>query len=74
MLALVVGGSSLIATVTVFTGREVGVPASMAAGLIMASFIGVEAVWNVARGLGVEGLYLGLGLVLFGLAAYLCLR
>jgi hypothetical protein len=33
VLAIVVGGSSLIAAVTVFTGREAGVLASMAAGL-----------------------------------------
>lgn len=73
VLAIVVGGSSGIATVTVFTRREVGVLASLAAGLIMASFIVVEAAWNVGprTWLGVESLYLGLGLVLFGLAAYL---
>jgi hypothetical protein len=36
VLAFGVGGSSLIAAVTVFTSREVGVLASVAAGLIMA--------------------------------------
>ena len=76
VLAIVVGGSSLIATVTVFTGREVGVLASMAAGLIMASYIAVEVVTlkQVPPGpTWFEGLYFGLGLVVFGLAAYLWL-
>jgi hypothetical protein len=44
VLAIVVGGSSLIAAVTVFTGREVGVLTSVAAGLIMAGWIVVEVV------------------------------
>jgi len=41
-LAIVVGGSSLIAAVTVFTGGEAGALASMAAGLIMPSWIVME--------------------------------
>lgn len=74
VLAIVVGGSSLIATVTIFTGREVGVLASMAAGLIMAGYIVMEVVMlkQVPPGpTRVEGLYFGLGLVVFGLATYL---
>ena len=43
VLAIVVGGSSLIAVVTVFTGREVGVLTDVAAGFIMAD-------WIVSRG------------------------
>ncbi len=42
VLAMVVGGSSLLAAVTVFTGREVGVLTSLAAGLIMAGYEVVE--------------------------------
>jgi 4-hydroxybenzoate polyprenyltransferase len=74
VLAIVVGGSALIATVTVFTGREVGVLASMAAGLIMVGYIDVEVVTlkQVPPGPNwVEGLYFGLGLVVFGLATSL---
>jgi len=69
LLTIVVGGSSLVAAVTVFKGREVGVLASMAAGLIMAGFIVMEAVWSVGprTWLGIEGVYLGLGLAVFGL-------
>lgn len=37
-----VGGSSLIAAVTIFMGREVGVLASVSAGLIIAGFIVME--------------------------------
>jgi hypothetical protein len=72
VLAIVVGGSSLIAAVTVFTGREVGVLMSMAAGLVMAGWIVVEVVTiNAPKPTWIEGLYFGLGLVVFGLAAYL---
>jgi hypothetical protein len=74
VLAIVVGGSSLIATVTVFTGREVGMLASMAAGLIMVGYIAVEVVTlkQVPPGpTWVEGLYFGLGLAISGLATYL---
>jgi hypothetical protein len=71
VLAFIVGGSSLIATVTVFASREVGVLASMAAGLIMAGFIVVEVVM-LKQGISwIEGLYFGFGLVIFGLATYL---
>ncbi len=42
VLAIVVGGSSLITAVTVFTGRKVGVLASVAAGLILVGYELVE--------------------------------
>ena len=74
VLAIVVGGSSLIAAVTVFTGRKVGVLASMAAGLIMAGYIVVEVVTLKQVPPGptlIEGVYFVLGLVIFGLATYL---
>jgi hypothetical protein len=44
ILAIGVGGSSLLAVVMVFTGRAVGVLASIVAGLIMAGYIVVEVV------------------------------
>ena len=72
LLAIVVGRSSLIAAVTVFAGREAGVLASMAAGLIMAGWIVVEVVTiNTPKPSWIEGLYFGLGLTVFGLATYL---
>ena len=71
MLAIVVGGSSLIAAGTVFTGREVGVLASLVAGLIMAGYIVVEVVMLRQGASWTEGLYFGLGLLISGLAAYL---
>jgi len=65
VLAMVVGGSSLIATTTVFTGREAGVLPSVAAGLIMVGYIVVEVLSlpSAARS-WFEGVYLGLDLVM----------
>ncbi len=66
-----VGGSSLIAAVLVFTGREEGELASVVAGLIMDGYIVVEVVM-LKRGVSwIEGLYFGLGLLICGLAASL---
>ena len=70
VLAIIVGGSSLLATVTVFTGREVGVLASLAAGLIMGGYEIVEVV-TIKQIYWLQGVYFGLGLVIFGLAMYL---
>lgn len=71
ILTIGVGGSSLIAAVLVFTGREEGVLASVVAGLIMAGFIVVEVVM-LKQGISwIEGLYLGLGLLISGLATSL---
>lgn len=71
ILAIGVGGSSLIAVVTVFTGREEGVLASIVAGLIMAGYIVVEVVMLRQGVSWTLGLYFGFGLVISGLAAYL---
>ncbi len=70
VLAIIVGGSSLLATVTIFTGREVGVLASLAAGLIMGGYEIVEVV-TIKQIYWLQGVYFGLGLVIFGLAMYL---
>lgn len=71
ILAIGVGGSSLLATVTVFTGRKIGVLASIVAGLIMAGYIVVEVVM-LRQGISwIEGLYFGLGLAISGLATSL---
>ena len=71
ILAIGVGGSSLIAAFMIFTGREEGVLASVAAGLIMAGYIVVEVVMLRQGASWTEGLYFGLGLLISGLAAYL---
>jgi hypothetical protein len=71
VLVIVVGGSSLIAAVTVFTGREVGVLGSIVAGLIMAGYIVGEVVMLKQGVSWIEGLYFGLGLLICGLATYL---
>lgn len=76
LLAIVVSGRSLIAAVTIFIGRKVGVLASMTAGLIMAGFIVVEVLILKQVPPGptlIESIYFGLGLVIFGLAVYLWL-
>jgi hypothetical protein len=71
ILAIVVGGSSLLGAVTIFTGREIGPLASLVAGLIMAGYIVVEVVMLRQEASWTEGLYFGLGLLISGLAAYL---
>ena len=71
VLAIGVGGSSLIAALMIFTDRAVGVLASVAAGLIMAGYIVVEVVMLRQGVSWIEGLYFGLGLLISGLAAYL---
>jgi len=38
LLALVVGGSALVACITIFTGHNLGLFAAMLAGLIMVGF------------------------------------
>ena len=62
--------SSLLAAVTVFTDREVGVFTSLAAGLIMAGYEVVEVV-TIKHIVWAQGLYFGLGLLVFGLAVFL---
>jgi hypothetical protein len=72
VLAIVVGGSSLIAAVTVFTGRKGGVLASVTAGLIIAGYIVMEVLsLPVSARSWLEGMYFVLGLLIFGLATYL---
>ena len=71
ILAIGVGGSSLIAAVLVFTGREEGELASIAAGLLMAGYIVVEVVMLKQGVSWIEGLYFGLGLAISGLATSL---
>lgn len=72
VLAIIVGGSSLLAAVTIFTSRELGVLTSLATGLIMAGYEVVEVV-TIKRVGWLHGLYFFLGLTVFGLAAYLWL-
>ena len=71
VLAIGVGGSSLIGAVLVFTGREEDVLASIVAGLIMAGYIAVEVVM-LKQGISwIESLYFGPGLLISGLATSL---
>ena len=71
ILTIGVGGSSLLAVVTVFTGREVGVLASLLAGLLITGHI-VGEVGLLRQGVSwIEGLYFGLGLLISALAIYL---
>ena len=71
ILAIGVGESSLLAAATIFIGREIGVLASVSAGLILAGYIVVEVVMLKQEVSWIESLYFGLGLVISGLAAYL---
>jgi hypothetical protein len=74
VLAIAVGGSSLVACVTTIAGRNVGTLASMLAGLIMMGYVVVEALIlkQVPPGpTPIEYLYFGLGLAIFLLAAYI---
>jgi hypothetical protein len=71
ILAIGVGGSSLIGAVTIFTGREIGVLASFVAGLVLVGYIAVEVVMLRQGVSWIEGLYFGLGLLISGLASYL---
>ena len=79
-LAIIVGGSMLLAAATIFTGREVGVLTSAFAGLAMIGFEVVE-VFIIDRFGGswlliavvLQAFYFVLGLTIFGLAAQLWL-
>jgi hypothetical protein len=74
LLAIVVGGSSLAACVTIFTGRKASTLVSMLAGLIMVGYIVVEVLIlkQVPPGPApIEYMYFGLGLAIFLLAAYI---
>jgi hypothetical protein len=73
LLAVVVGGSSAVACVTVMKGHRLGMVASMLSGLIMAGYISIEVaiLQQVPPGPTLtEYIYFGLGLVVFGLAGY----
>ncbi|OLB41304.1 MAG: hypothetical protein AUH05_08565 [Ktedonobacter sp. 13_2_20CM_53_11] len=71
VLAIGVGGSSLLAAVTIFTGHEVSVLASVVAGPVMAGYVVVEVVM-LKQGISwIEDLYFGLGPLISGLATYL---
>ncbi len=70
LLTIAVGGSSLIAAVTVFTGRQVGVLASLAAGAILVGGVFVELAMVDHMTL-LQPFYFVLGLVIWTLAASL---
>lgn len=78
LMAIIVGGSSLLAAATIFTEGEVGVLVSAFAGLLLIGFEFVEATSidpNLGNGLllalGFQASYSVLALIIFGLAASL---
>lgn len=78
LMAVIVGGSSLLAAATIFTGGEVGVLISVLAGLLLLGFEFVEAAIidpNVGNGLplalGFQVGYSVLALIIVGLAGSL---
>lgn len=76
LLAIVVGGSALVACVAVVTGHSLGTPAAVLAGVIMMGYIIVEylILKQVPPGpTTTEYLYFGLGLVIAALAGYIWL-
>jgi hypothetical protein len=80
-LAIVVGGSALIAAATVFIHRGWAVLVSVVAGLMLVGFLVVEIVSIDSKlgnalptSLAVQLLYLVLGLALIGLAGFLWMR
>lgn len=71
ILGLAVGGSSLLATFLLFTGRAKGALAACVAGLLMAGYI-IGEVSLLRQGFSwIEGVYFGLGLLIFALGAAL---
>src|SRR2546428_13401226 len=79
-LAIIVGGSMLLAAVTIFTGREIGVLASGFAGLAMMIFEIVEAPVidayagsSLSLALSLQIFFFALGLAIFVLATTLCM-
>lgn len=74
LLAFAVGGSSLIAALSILTGGRGGVVAAMAAGIILVGYIAVEVLIlkQVPPGpTTIEIFYFALGLLIFVLGAYL---
>jgi hypothetical protein len=71
ILAIVVGGSSLVAAATVFLQREVAVLISAAAGLVLAGWIVGEVILLGPFAVTWQSPYFVLGLAIFGLASYL---
>jgi hypothetical protein len=81
VLAIVVGGSALLAAATVFIHREWAVLVSALAGLLMVGYLVVEVVSIDSKVgnafptvLGVQLFYFVLGLAIFGLAGSLWMR
>jgi hypothetical protein len=70
VLAIVVGGSSLLAAATAFIERESSVLLAGAAGLIVVAYEVVEAVM-IQQVSWLEWVFAGVGLAIFGLASYL---
>jgi len=78
VLAIVVGGSALLAAVTVFIHREWAVLVSVLAGVVMDGYLVVSIDSKVGNDLptvlAFQLFYFVLGLALFGLAGFLWMR
>jgi CHASE2 domain-containing sensor protein len=70
LLAIVVGGSALLAAATVFIQHEWSVFLAAVAGLMMIAWVITEAVM-VQQFAWFEGVFVAIGLVVIGLASYL---
>jgi len=74
ILALIVGGSALIATLITFRGRQSGAGSSMVSGVLLAGFVAVEALIlkQIPHGpTAMEIIYFVVGAAIFGLGMYL---
>jgi len=74
VLAFVVGGSCLIASITNFSHKRITLPLSMVAGVILSIFVMVEAYFlrNVTyRPIEAEIFYFFWGVAIFGFSTYL---
>jgi peptidoglycan/LPS O-acetylase OafA/YrhL len=74
VLIFVVGGSSLLAALLIFTKRELGTHIAVAAGLLLVGYIGVEVLILKQSPPGptwIEILYFVLGALVAGMGAFL---
>lgn len=77
LLSIAVGGSSLLACITIFKSLNIGILSSLMAGIIMVGFITVEVVIlkQIPPGpTSIEKMYFTLGLSTFLLAGFLWLQ
>lgn len=74
LLTFIVGGSSLLACISIFRNLKAGILSSLTAGIVMVGFIVVEVLILNQTPPGptpIEMMYFGLGLITFLLAGFL---